>query len=168
MNKEFTRGYYSMKNNMLPILVLIQKEGNILNESICFNECDSIIRTRIDERGDLGGESFTNLCKLEAEFIIKLFQSSYETNKNLEKIKLRMSELKYLIDNLQILVKTEFNAKSLIMETALKQQRLQEDRNNIKNDFNNEKLRREFRTVFAVVILGFLAIPLLLKFMGVF
>lgn len=165
MKQEFSKGYYAMKEKMYPNFLIAVEHNNHFEDEFCLKTCEYIIKRRINERGYLGGESFANLCKLEGEFIIKLFQLDYANEEEIVLIKKRMSELKYLIDNLQLLVSEEFKAKSFVLETNLKRERELEKRK--KNNINllNQKFNKELKYTLIAIFLGILAIPILIFIM---
>ena len=161
---EVSKGFYAMEKNIKPILLNALTSNRLTDDDYLFKATANTVFNRIKERGELGGESFRNLCKLEAELVIKKFQlefSEKDSNIYIDRIEI----IQILIKEVLPLVNDEFNVKSDIKQTKLYELRLKEERAKEQYEVDRIALKNEITLV--VLFIGFsfiIGIPTIIHF----
>lgn len=161
MKNEMSKGFYAMQEKILTVLKIMHEE-QLTNYKMVWSAINIIVKTRIGERGDLGGESFKNMCTLEAELIIKKFYlTRVDDNESalFKGLTKRIEELHLLIENLQPLVSQEFNAKSDILESKIKRQREKEKRKDLEYEAKQERFKNDLLSTLVLICLSLVLIP---------
>lgn len=160
---EMSKGFYAMERNLKPILHNALLSNRLTDDDYLFKATGNIVFNRIRERGELGGESFRNLCKLEAELVIKRFQYEF-SEKNKDLYKSRIEVLEILIKEVLPLVNDEFKAKGDIEQTKLYELRERETRALEQYEHDKKMLKKEIYLCCLVFVIGILAIPFVIHF----
>lgn len=161
---EMSKGFYAMEKNIRPILLNALTSNKLADDDYLFKATANTVFNRIRERGELGGESFRNLCKLEAELVIRKFQLEFsEKDRNIYRDRIEIIQI--LIKEVLLLVKDEFNVKSDVEQTKLYELRQKEERAKEQYEIDRMALKNEITLV--VLFIGFgllIGIPTIIFF----
>lgn len=162
---EMSKGFYAMEKNIKPILLNALTSNRLKDDDYLFKATANTVFNRIKERGELGGESFRNLCKLEAELVIRKFQLEF-SEKDTQVYRDRIEIIQILIKEVLPLVKDEFNVKSDVEQTKLYELRQKEERAKEQYEFDKMALRNEIILCVSFIGIGLLiGIPALFHFL---